>query len=145
MDWALVSRNEHETLEVAEVPGGRLLRFWERSGSDAAAPLLSVVFVPGDWPPPAVTDTPAVLVNGEIATTATVGDALTCTQGNWQGVPSGYTYTWRANEGPVSSLQGNTLLVTPELVGKLVDCVVTAASPGGSTEALPSNAVEIVA
>jgi len=86
--------------------------------------------------PPAVVDVPHVSGNGA------VGDTLTCTMGNWDGVPTSYSYQWKS-DGATDLGTGDTYVVAPSDSGHSLTCIVTATNDLGSTEAPPSNAVAI--
>jgi len=78
----------------------------------------------------------------QVSGTAAVGSTLTCTMGNWDGVPTSYEYAW-ASDGAANSATGSTYNVLEDDAGKSITCVVTATNAGGSTAAPPSNAVLI--
>ena len=84
--------------------------------------------------PPVVVDVPAITGTGE------VGEVLTCTMGNWSGVPTGYTYDWDAMGAETSSA---TFTVDVLDAGGSISCVVTATNSYGSTEAPPSNVIAV--
>ena len=88
--------------------------------------------------PPSLVDVPAVTPIGS----ATVGDSLTCTTGNWRGTPDTYAYAWMAGEKAVGT---NSASYTPVAAdaGSEVTCTVTATNAYGATAAPPSNAVSI--
>ena len=88
--------------------------------------------------PPSVVHVPAVTPIGS----ATVGDTLTCTTGNWRGTPDTYAYAWMAGEKAVGT---NSASYTPVAAdaGSEITCTVTATNAYGSTAAPPSNAVSI--
>jgi hypothetical protein len=95
--------------------------------------------------PPTVVDTPAVTVNGSIATTCAVGDTLACTLGNWTGEPSGYWQSWLADSELVSSGGGETTYtVQPTDAGKSIVVSVTASNASGSGNVL-TNPVAVAA
>ena len=93
--------------------------------------------LPGVGPPVNV-DVPAA---GPVS--AAVGDILSCTTGNWQGEPTGYTYEWMSGGAVVGV--NPSYPAQPVDVGNEVMCVVTAHNAHGATAAPPSNAVTIVA
>ena len=75
--------------------------------------------------------------------TAVVGDSLSCTMGNWQGEPTGYTYEWMCDGALVGV--NPSYIAQPVDAGKAVMCIVTAHNAHGVTAAPPSNAVSITA
>jgi len=85
-------------------------------------------------PPPTQIDVPAVT-----PMTATVGDALTCTTGNWEGEPSGYAYLWS------NGATGESYTTVAADAGTSLSCTVTATNAAGSTVAATSNAVPVSA
>ena len=87
-------------------------------------------------------DAPAVLVNGAVVPSAAVGDTLTCTMGNWLGIPTGYAYQWKSGGTNVGT-NSNTYVAVAGDSGKTITCVVTATNASGSTAAPPSNGVHI--
>lgn len=139
MGWDTVISEPNDRLEILQVADGYLVRNWARQG-DAAAYQVSLCFVAGTLPAaPTVVDAPAVM-----PLQAAPGDMLSCTTGNWQGVPLSYGYVWRRDgeAAGVFSLEANNYVVTEADDGAAIDCVVTATNAGGSTEAT-SNAVTI--
>lgn len=97
---------------------------------------------PADAPPVNV-DVPSVS-GPDGTTTATVGQTLTCTMGNWEGEPASalYAYSWHS-DGTPNSATGDTYAVVPGDAGHSITCVVTATNSAGSTDAPPSNAVAV--
>lgn len=95
-----------------------------------------ITYPEGSTSAPVNVDAPYVSGDGQ------VGSTLTCSMGNWQGVPTSYAYAW-AGDGVPNSAVGSTYNVVPGDIGKSITCVVTAANNAGSTEAPPSNAVLI--
>jgi hypothetical protein len=92
--------------------------------------------------PPVNVDVPVILPDA-----AAVGDTLTCTMGNWdgmQGEPADYAYQWLA-DGIDTSATGPTYAIPPGDAGHSITCVVTATNMAGSTAAPPSNPVAIPA
>jgi len=90
--------------------------------------------------PAAALDEPPVNVDVPLAYQD--GDRLICTKGNWEGVPTDYTYTWNSSGAPVGSNQ-DTYTVTPEMVGYTFTCTVTARNAGGSTMATSGEVVVV--
>jgi hypothetical protein len=86
---------------------------------------------------PSNVDVPNLSGNGA------VGETLTCTMGNWHGEPTGYAYDWKSDGTAISGASGNTYVVAAGDAGKSITCVVTATNAAGSTEAPPSNAVQV--
>lgn len=137
-NWEELYDDDHDRMEMLQVADGYLLRNWVRSGSDGTATQVALVFIVGSLPAaPVVVDAPAAY-----PTDAKVGDMLTCTMGNWQGVPLQYEYTWR--RGDVMVGVENVYAVTPEDAGQSLVCNVTARNAGGETEAA-SNTVTVAA
>lgn len=95
-----------------------------------------------DASPPQVVDVPSVTVGGSVVASCAVGDTLTCTMGNWEGVPADYTYRWLAGSALVGG--GPTYTAQPGDAGQSISCSVTASNAVGSTDAV-SNAVTVTA
>lgn len=73
------------------------------------------------------------------------GSVLTCTQGNWAGLPTSKTYQFRrdgVNFGTNTGVNTYTI-VTASDSGHSIDCVVTATNAQGSTVAPHSNVIRI--
>jgi hypothetical protein len=87
---------------------------------------------------PVNTAVPAVMPQ-----TANVGDALTCTMGEWTGEPDSYTYSWRHAGDPAEIATGDSYTTVAGDAGTSVQCVVTATNSAGSTAASASNAVAV--
>lgn len=64
----------------------------------------------------------------------TVGSTLTCSNGTWNGAPSGYTRTWTADGTTIPGATGTSLVITQAL-GTQLRCVVVATNAGGSATA----------
>jgi hypothetical protein len=77
--------------------------------------------------------------------TANVGDALTCTMGEWTGEPDSYTYSWRRAGNDAEIGTGDAYTIVADDAGNSVQCVVTATNSAGSTVASASNAVAVPA
>jgi hypothetical protein len=92
-------------------------------------------------PEPPVTDPP---VNRDVPYVGQTGATLNCTMGNWDNVPTGYSYLWRFDgvDRPPALATGD-YAVQPGDVGLTADCVVTATNAIGSTTAPPSNSVVV--
>lgn len=90
-----------------------------------------------DWlkQPPEVVDVPHVYGDNRI------GGSLTCTMGNWKGVPSEYAYQWTSDGEDVGT--NNSYVITQDDDGHSISCVVTATNQAGSTEAPPSNEIVV--
>jgi hypothetical protein len=85
--------------------------------------------------PPMNTTVPAVM-----PLTAAVGEALSCTMGEWSGEPTEYTYQWVSDGAEV----GTGASYTPAAAGT-VHCMVSATNSAGTAVAPPSNAVTVTA
>ena len=85
--------------------------------------------------PPSYTLAPAVTPE-----VATVGEALSCSTGEWAGEPTGYTYQWFSDGAEV----GTAASYTTAAAG-VVNCVVTATNTAGSAIAPSSNSVSVTA
>jgi hypothetical protein len=98
-------------------------------------------------PPPVHPDTvagPPSVVDVPYAEQSTDGTQLTCTTGNWTGVPTSYAYQWQL-DGDNRGDNTATYVVGSGDVGKSAVCIVTATNALGATDAPPSNAVTIAA
>ena len=83
-----------------------------------------------------------VPTNVDVPYVQQVGDALTCTMGNWTGEPTAYSYEWTLDD-VVMGTGTDTYVVTVDDVGKTATCVVTAINAMGATTAPPSNEVVV--
>jgi hypothetical protein len=138
VEWQQLYQNGGDRMEMLQVADGYLLRNWVHAGSYGAMAYMGMVFIPGALPaPPVALDTPHVSPDP-----AAVGETLSCTMGNWDGVPFSYAYKWRRAGGEIVGTEP-TYVATPTDSNKSIDCVVTATNAGGSTTAPPSNAVVI--
>jgi hypothetical protein len=81
--------------------------------------------------------------NVDVPHASQVGTTLECTMGNWTGEPAAYAYQWLLDGGPGIVATGPTYAVTPDDVGRVANCIVTASNAAGSTVAPPSNDVVI--
>ena len=88
---------------------------------------------------PGLIDTPYVSATPyPPATTSTV---CSCTQGNWDGVPTSYTYQWKRDGTVNLGTAATYTLVAGDIPGHTITCVVTATNAQGSTVAPPSNGI----
>ena len=118
-------------LLINQAKGGNLSNSQIISGLDDA---LGVVHKPG------VIDIPYASAN---ASPAVVGTVVTVTNGNWTGAPTSYTYA-RGSAGGVAiggATAASYTLVSADIGGHQIRCVVTAVNANGSTAAPPSNAI----
>ena len=116
-------------LLVNEAKGGNLSNSQIISGLDDA---LGVVHKP------AVVDLPYASANAE---PPVVGTVVTCTQGNWTGAPTSYTYQWKRDGATNLGAAASYTLVAADIGGHLITCIVAATNAQGSTVAPPSNAI----
>jgi hypothetical protein len=70
------------------------------------------------------------------------GAVLTCTMGEWTGMPTGYAYAWQLDGAPIGT-DAPTYDRQLGDVGHVATCVVTASNAAGAAAAPPSNAVTI--
>ena len=87
--------------------------------------------------PPVNTSAPAVTGTG------TVGNTLSCTQGNWTYVPTAYAYQWRRNGVNIGGATAATYLLQAADSGTNITCSVTATNAAGSTVAPISKAIAV--
>jgi hypothetical protein len=85
---------------------------------------------------PVNVDVPLVMGEG------IVGETLTCTMGNWAGTPTDYAYQWRSDD-TMALGEGDSYVVAATDVGHKITCIVTASNSAGSTEAPPSNEIQV--
>jgi hypothetical protein len=90
------------------------------------------VAIPAAAPPPAApTNTTAPSISG----TATVGQPLSCSNGNWNNSPTGFGYQWNRIGTPIQGAAGSTYEVQIPDEGTTLTCTVTATNQSGSTQA----------
>jgi hypothetical protein len=70
------------------------------------------------------------------------GTTLSCTQGEWSGEPTSYSYAWKLDDAAAGS-DAATYEALPEDVGKSATCTVTATNAAGSAAAPPSTGVVV--
>ncbi len=138
-------------IEMAPPEGGAP-RVWVGTMQDPNFPggIASLVPPGVELPPPlpatAPTNTAVPYVSPE--GTASPGDALNCTMGEWEameGDQATYEYDWQRDAASIGALAGADYTVTPADAGCTLTCVVTATNLRGSTAAPPSNPVAIAA
>jgi hypothetical protein len=66
---------------------------------------------------------------------------MRCTMGNWENVPTSYSYQWMQDDTLPIGANNDTLPMLASNDGHTITCVVTATNSMGSTEAPPSNSV----
>jgi hypothetical protein len=91
---------------------------------------LSLIFPPANTTAPAATGT------------GTVGQTLSCTQGNWTYAPTSYAYQWLRSGANIVGATSATYVLGALDSGTNVSCRVTATNAGGSTAAT-SNAIAV--
>ena len=104
-------------------------------------PLLEIDAPEGGGPDPVPTTPP---INVDVPHVQQVGSELTCTMGNWEGEPTGYTYQWQLDGADITGGTA-TLPIMADDVGKTATCVVSATNALGTTAAPPSNGVVVTA
>jgi hypothetical protein len=90
---------------------------------------LSKIFAPVNTSAPAISGT------------GTVGQTLSCTQGNWTYVPTSYAYQWRRGAANIAGATAATHVLVAADSGTSLTCQVTATNAAGSTLAPLSNAI----
>lgn len=111
-----------------------------KGGNLVASQMIAAIdHVVGVASKPGLIDIPHASAN---ASPPIVGTVCSCTQGNWDGVPTSKTYQWTRNGTNIGSATSATYtLVSADTGGKQICCVVTATNAQGSTAAPPSNAI----
>lgn len=90
---------------------------------------------------PAVVDIPYASAN---ASPPVVGTVCSCTNGNWVGSPTGYTYQWTRDGTNIGAATAATYtLVSADTGGHKIQCRVTATNVTGSTAAPLSNGIQV--
>lgn len=139
--WELVYSTSHEYMEKTPVEGGFLYRNWVQTGTDSLVQHVLMAFVPTDALDSAA-EAPVIIDVPHVSGGNVEGDVLTCTMGNWENVPTSYSYQWQRG-GVTVGEDANTYTLGPDDVGGSITCTVTASNDAGSTVAPPSNAIEI--
>ena len=70
-----------------------------------------------------------------------VGSVCSCTKGNWAGAPTTYAYAWKRDATAVGTNAATYTLVSADIGGHAITCVVTATNATGSRAAPPSVAI----
>jgi hypothetical protein len=71
-----------------------------------------------------------------------IGSVCTATTGQWTGSPTGYAYAWKRDGATAVGTNAATYtLVSADIGGHAITCIVTATNATGSQAAPPSNAV----
>lgn len=140
--WELVYSTSHEYMERTPVEGGFLYRNWVQTGTDSLVQHVLMAFVPTDALDSAA-EAPIIIDVPHVSGGTVEGDVLNCTMGNWENVPTSYSYQWMRDGTIAVGTDQNTYTLGPDDVGGTITCVVTATNAAGSTAAPPSNAIEI--
>jgi hypothetical protein len=86
----------------------------------------------------------ALPVNTTAPVVAQTIGVLTCTQGDWDGVPKNFDYEWRSNWVTTVGTDSPTYVIdAANDVGQTFDCIVTASNIFGAVQAA-SNAIVVV-
>ncbi len=135
-----------------ERPGRMLLCAYSEWVTDTAATAqLTVEVAPGAAPagaapaPPAPTVSsggssipppPAVLTNTKRPRVTRAHNKLACAVGSWLGAPTNYAYAWLVNGRLQTGAHRSALRVTRAVIGRRVQCRVTASNAGAHAVAL---------
>ncbi len=85
---------------------------------------------------------PVDLKRPEISGTPKAGEMLTCSKGEWSGVPAPtFTYQWLVGNVAIAKATSATYTVPAEDRGKTLTCEVKAKSSAGSADALSNSVV----
>ena len=129
-EGAKIASATKSTYTIVEADEGHYLscEVTASNGEGEATAFSSTVHVPGTHPEliksPAVTGIPKA------------GDTLTCTQGEWKGVPAPtYAYRWLREGVTIASATANTYLLAEADETHQISCKVTATNSEGSAEA----------
>ena len=91
--------------------------------------------------PPPITAPP---VNVDVPALSQDGALLSCTMGNWDNTPTGYSYAWKLDGADAGSDSPDYTAASGD-IGKLATCTVTATNANGSTAAPETDPLEIAA
>ena len=92
----------------------------------------------GEPPPKAAAGPPT---NVDVPYVEAMGQAASCTMGNWNGEPTSYGYAWQRAGVPISGATAADYTMVAADSGKAVGCIVTATNAAGSTAAPLSNTI----
>jgi hypothetical protein len=81
-------------------------------------------------------------VNVDVPVVTQSGNTLTCTMGNWNGEPTGYTYAWH-NDGVANGATDPVYSIQPDDSGHGLACLVSATNAQGTTNAPMSNTITV--
>lgn len=136
--------NSPTRYEKRWIRGGTVVGTGDRygvSGADVGTPLVCEVTafnasgsavstsapVTATWNAPVNTGAPT------IQGTPQVGQALTCTRGDWAWFPTTYVYSWRRDGSAIAG--GETYTPVAADAGRAITCAVTASNPAGAATA----------
>lgn len=89
---------------------------------------------------------PAPTVAPVLTGTPEVDQTLTCSTGTWLYAPTSYAYSWHVDGVADPGLgSASTLVLTGDMVGSAITCVVTATNACGSAVSAVSNAMTVTA
>ena len=75
------------------------------------------------------------------AAPAIVGTVVTVTTGNWAGAPTSYAYQWKRDGSTNLGAAASYTLISADIGGHAITCIVTATNATGSKAAPPSNPI----
>lgn len=85
---------------------------------------------------------PSALLDPVITGSGLVGQTLTCSQGSWTDLPTGYAYQWYRGATAITGATSSTYVLVSGDAGQSITCRVTATNASGSTT-VASNAITV--
>lgn len=117
------------------------------STTPEVGPVLAAVQDPPPPPPPGPLPTKPVNTTApSVSDPTVVGETLVADVGVWEGEPvPSFSFQWRADGQPIQDATDGTLVLTVDMIGAMISCVIVASNSEGSSQRTTTAVGPVVA